>query len=211
MTRGFAAWNRDQTPSVWLLNSVVWVPQDLTPRLGRSALQRYLTAFGYGDADVSGDLASFWLTSEGTTSLKVSADDQVAFLRRLAADELPVKPSVQAHVRAILPHKTGAHGEVLAGKTGSGFLRRSDGTVDRHRRLGWFVGLLTIGNRRYVLACNMQDRSPDVTQGYAGSVARRLCERISHDRGLFLATAPSNSGTTSLMSSLTMQKALWAE
>ena len=48
-------------------------------------MQQYIDAAGYGNQELSGKIDSFWLDG----SLKISADEQVTFLKRLYQNDLP--------------------------------------------------------------------------------------------------------------------------
>lgn len=56
--------------------------------------QEYVTKFDYGNKDLSGDkgqnngLTNAWLSS----SLGISSLEQIAFLQKMLADKLPIKP-----------------------------------------------------------------------------------------------------------------------
>lgn len=54
--QGFMPEHRqDQTPNSWLKYSVVWVSQQITPKLGYERIKRYLSGFNYGNQDFSGE------------------------------------------------------------------------------------------------------------------------------------------------------------
>lgn len=140
-------------PTQWEANSVVWFSQELTRRLGAARFKAYVERFGYGNRDVRGNpgkrdgLTQSWLMS----SLAVSADEQVAFLRRMLAHRL-VSPGAHAATEAIVPAFEGTGGWRVHGKTGSGWLRDAAGRVDRRVPLGWFVGWADKGGRRVLFA-----------------------------------------------------------
>jgi beta-lactamase class D len=101
----------------------------------------YVDRIGYGNRDMSGDpgknngLSNAWLIS----SLAISTDEQVAFLRRMLARTL-LSAQACARTEAILPVFEGSGGWQVHGKTGSGWLQHPSGEPDRTRPLGWFVG-----------------------------------------------------------------------
>lgn len=138
---GGANWLRDTNPADWLRYSVVWYSQRITRELGRERLERYLTGFRYGNADVSGDpgfdngLERAWIAS----SLKVSPREQVAFLRDLVNATLPVGPDAMEMTKRIVERRTVA-GWTLHGKTGAAFPRRADRSFDEAHGWGWYVG-----------------------------------------------------------------------
>jgi beta-lactamase class D len=150
----FRATDRQRTdPTSFEANSVIWFSREITARLGMRRFQAYVDRFGYGNRDLSGDpgknngLTHAWLAS----SLAISPDEQVAFLRRLLAHRLA---SSHAHrmTEAVLPVFPGAGGWTVHGKTGSGSLRNARGVVDENLPLGWFVGWAEKGGRRLIFA-----------------------------------------------------------
>src|SRR5690606_31094243 len=62
-------WRQPTDPARWIRHSVVWYSQRITEQLGEAELARYTTAFGYGNADTSGDpgkdngLERSWISS----------------------------------------------------------------------------------------------------------------------------------------------------
>ncbi len=133
-------------PTSWEKVSVVWYSQELTRRLGMRRFQAYVDRFGYGNRDLSGDpgkangLTRAWLGS----SLAISVEEQVAFVRRMLAHRL-VSAAAHAKTEAVIPLFDGAGGWAVHGKTGSGAL--PDG-----RYLGWFIGWAAKGRRRVAFA-----------------------------------------------------------
>ncbi|MCJ8517282.1 beta-lactamase class D [Pseudorhizobium tarimense] len=141
-------------PMSWEAESVVWYSQELTRRLGKTRFGDYVAAFAYGNADVSGGpggtdgLTEAWLMS----SLKISPDEQVDFLRRFLNGELPVSDRAMMMTKAITPRFEAADGWVAHGKTGAGRLRDVAGKPAKDRPLGWFVGWAEKEGRRVVFA-----------------------------------------------------------
>jgi beta-lactamase class D len=131
-------------PTRWEADSVVWYSQELTRKLGMQRFQAYVDRFGYGNRDLSGGLTRAWLGS----SLTISPDEQVAFLRRMLGHKL-VSARAHAQAEAVIPRFAGSGGWRVHGKTGSGGL--PDGSL-----LGWFVGWADKegggGKRRVVFA-----------------------------------------------------------
>lgn len=144
---------RRTDPTDWEFNSVVWYSQEITRRLGAARFGAFVDRIGYGNRDVSGNpgkddgLEQAWLCS----SLAVSPDEQVAFLRRLLAGRL-LSPGACARAAAIVPAFEGSGSWRVHGKTGSGWLRDGAGQIDHSEPLGWFVGWADKGPRRLVFA-----------------------------------------------------------
>lgn len=162
------AWRQAHDPRSWMTESVVWYSQQITLQLGEEKFAAYVQRFGYGNADVSGDLgkanglSSSWLGS----SLRISPDEQIGFLRRVVNHELGLKP--QAYVMsAALLHRPGAVGgwEVF-GKTGSG--------SDAGRPLGWYVGWLERDGRRVVFAQAGANSGMDVRDSFLARLPKLL-------------------------------------
>ena len=124
-----------------------------SPSDWEAKFKAYVDRFGYGNRDVSGNpgkhdgLTQSWLLS----SLTISADEQVAFLRRMLAHRLV---SARAHVQAeaVIPVFAGHGGWQVRGKTGTGWMTDAAGEADRTRPLGWFVGWANKAGRRVVFA-----------------------------------------------------------
>ncbi len=142
-------------PTSWEANSIVWFSQHLATLLGEEAFARYVAGFDYGNADVSGGLTRAWLMS----SLRISPDEQVTFLQRLLAHELPVSAEAANLTGEILP--VFAAGDwTVQGKTGAGRLPDAPGANGEARPLGWFVGWAERDGRRVVFARMMVAAGP---------------------------------------------------
>lgn len=169
---GYAAWDerwkRTTTPMTWMGDSVVWYSQQLTRTLGVKRFQEYVDRLDYGNRDLSGNpgsggnpgqgdgLTHAWLSS----SLRISASEQVAFLRRLVRHELPVSKTAIDQTMAIMP-SVEIDGWRISGKTGTGSRRLANGTNDREKQVGWFVGWATRDGRTLVFARLLEDEGPE--------------------------------------------------
>ncbi len=128
--RSREGWNRDHDLRSAMKQSVVWYYQELARRVGPDRMQKWVSALRYGNEDISGGIDRFWLES----SLRISPDEQVDFLGRLHAGELPVSPRSIAIVKEILLQDAPGPGIVYRGKTGS---CQDPGAPQPH---GWWVG-----------------------------------------------------------------------
>jgi beta-lactamase class D len=137
------SWNRDHDLASAIANSVVWYYQELARRVGADSMKKYVDAMHYGNRDISGGIDHFWLGS----SMKISADEQVAFLRKLAEGKLPFsKRSLDIVSRITIVEQTPEY--TLHGKTG--FANSPDSSV-----VGWFVGWIERGKDLYCYALNL--------------------------------------------------------
>lgn len=158
-------------PQRWLKDSIVWYSQELTKKLGPDKFQRYVDMFEYGNRDLSGDpgknngLTSAWLSS----SLKISPVEQVAFVRGILSQKFPVKNTANKLAESIMPRFKAGDWNIY-GKTGSGYLRTADGSLDRDHQEGWFVGWADRADQKYIFASFLADDGK--TEGYAGPRVR---------------------------------------
>lgn len=158
-------WKQDQTPKSWMKESCVWYSQVLTKQLGMEKLQAYVTKFDYGNKDLSGDkgqnngLTNAWLSS----SLKISSLEQVAFLEKILAGKLPIKPHAIAMTKNILFVEELKNGWKFYGKTGMGSLLNSDGTKNPDLYHGWFIGWIEKGDRRIIFSNHIEDDKKEET------------------------------------------------
>jgi len=163
-TQPLPAWERDHTLATAVRDSVVWYFQRVAAGVGEKAMQGYLDAVGYGNRDMSGGLTRFWLGS----SLKISPDEQVAFLRRLYGGELPFDCRSVDIVKKILVQDE-QRGVVFSGKTGSC-------DAGGEKRVGWFVGRQASPTADYIFATRIvgPDRGLPRGQGPDGIHAREI-------------------------------------
>jgi metallo-beta-lactamase class B len=178
-------------PSSWLQDSIVWYSQEITRKLGPVRFADYVGRLAYGNQDVSGDpqkkdgLTQAWLGS----SLAVSADEQADFVRRLLNQQLPVSQQALAKTRAIVPAYGAGDGWVVHGKTGSGWLRDSQGHLDYDRPLGWFVGWADKGSRQTVFV-RMEVRAGSQEPALGLALREAFLKELPT-----LMPAPVNAGT----------------
>jgi beta-lactamase class D len=149
-------WNRDHTVLSALKPSVLWFFQRIASRVGAERMRPWLEKMHYGNADVSGSITRYWVNG----TLRVSPDEQVDFLRRFYARELPLNPEFARLVEDALvqaagtvQNARGVHalttswpaGTVLNAKTGAT-------TIANGGSVSWLVGALTAGRGRHVFA-----------------------------------------------------------
>lgn len=148
------AWKQPTDPARWMRESVVWYSQQVTSNLGLERFNGYVEAFDYGNRDISGDsgkgngLTDAWLSS----SLAISPAEQVAFLQRMLAGDLPISEAAVENTAAILSYGMRPGGWHVYGKTGSGLPRDAQGSLIWSRPFGWFVGWAERDGRKVVFA-----------------------------------------------------------
>lgn len=164
--RDFAAWNRDQDLRSSMRNSTMWVYQGFARALGEARERDYLQRIGYGTADPSGDIERFWLDG----ALRISALEQVAFLRRLYRNELPFAVGHQRLVKDILVVEAGRDW-ILRAKTG--WAGRTDTQV------GWWVGWVERTDGAVFFALNMDMPGGIADTPKREAIARRVLQSIA--------------------------------
>ena len=174
-------WNRDHTVLSAMKPSVLWLFQRIAPRIGAVRMQSWLQKMEYGNADASGDITRYWVNG----TLRVSSIEQVDFLRRFYARELPVKESYARLVEDALVQTPGtvqnARGvhtlakswprhAVLNAKTGAT-------TITSGESVSWLVGALTVGGERTVFASAVWRAGGGVDQLDAARLALTTFDR----------------------------------
>jgi beta-lactamase class D len=167
-TAPFIHWWKDQTLRTAFRYSVVWYYRELASRVGAERMRELVGRLDYGNEDTSGGIERFWLGS----SLKISADEQVEFLKRLYKEELPFSKRSMGIVKEIMVLEEGP-GYKLSAKTGGGPLAEG-------RYLGWFVGFLEARGDTHFFAAQIEGP----TYVSIRDERIRLTRQILADRGL---------------------------
>ena len=156
-------WNHDQTLRSAFSVSCVWYFQELARRVGLERYQQILSKIGYGNGDVTGGVTQFWLQS----SLTISPDEQVEFLRRLHERKLPFSDKTMDTVLDIMTiSRTGQ--TIFRGKTGTA------GDANKNvATLGWFVGSVSTPSGDYIFATRITGG-----ENPSGLTARKITESI---------------------------------
>ncbi len=157
--REIESWNGDQNLRSALRNSVVWVYQNFARELGEEREQEYLKRIEYGNADASGGIDRFWLDG----GLRISAYEQIAFLKRLYRNELPFRVEHQRLVKDLMIVEAGP-GWILRAKTGWG--------AGMNPQVGWWVGWVERPEGAVFFALNI-----DMPKGGAGARKRQAITR----------------------------------
>lgn len=174
--------NQDHNAITFMRDSVVWFSQRVTSKLGEKKFQEYLNKFDYGNKDIRPSITTAWLANPGsdTPALRISAYEQVEFMKKLWTNTLPVSQRAMDITKKITYLETSPKGYKLSGKTGSNFY---DETRTRH--LGWFISHLQKGNEEYIAVINFRDMLPSKEEGYGGPKAKAIEKKILEDSGLW--------------------------
>ena len=143
----FVHWAQDHTLRSAIKYSVVWYYRELALLVGEQRMKKYVTAFDYGNETISGGIDNFWLNGP----LRISADEQVEFLKSFYTGRLPVsKRSIEIVKDILVLEKTPAY--KLSAKTGGG-------SIAEGKYIGWFVGYLETNGNVYFFATNIEGAS----------------------------------------------------
>lgn len=174
--------NQDHNAITFMRDSVVWFSQRITTKLGEKKFQDYLNKFEYGNKEIRPSLTTAWLANPGsdTPALRISAYEQVEFMKRLWTNTLPVGQRAMDLTKKITYLETSPKGFKLNGKTGSNFYDKA-----RRMHFGWFISHLERGDQEYIAVINMSDVIPSDEEGYGGAKAKAILKRILEDSGLW--------------------------
>ncbi|HYE13734.1 MAG TPA: penicillin-binding transpeptidase domain-containing protein [Pyrinomonadaceae bacterium] len=143
-TAPFNTWWQDQTLRTAFKRSAVWYYRELALMVGEKRMKEMVSKLGYGNEDISGGLDRFWLGS----TLKISADEQVEFLKAFHQGRLPVSERSVGIVKEIMVIEETPEYK-LSGKTGGG-------PLGERRFLGWLVGFLETKDNTHFFAIQIE-------------------------------------------------------
>lgn len=143
--KGVDAWNRDQTLETAFPVSCVWFYQELAKRVGNQKYLAYLKKLGYGNEMTGPEVTTFWLEGD----LKISAKEQVSFLKKLYTESLPYSKGNIKLLKKIMIVEENPQFTIRA-KTG--WAMRTD------PQQGWYVGYVETKRDIWFFATNIEIR-----------------------------------------------------
>ena len=162
----FEAWNADQTLQSAMNSSVNWYFQTVDEQLGVSDIYSYIQEIGYGNKNMCGDPATYWMES----SLKICPVEQVELLTRLQNNSFGFAPENINAVKDAICLSCSDAGKFY-GKTGTG-------RVDGQDVNGWFVGLIEATDNTYFFAASIgADR--DATGSIAAEITMSVLSELN--------------------------------
>jgi len=139
-------WNRDLTLENAFKVSCVWCFQELARRVGKEKYRDYLSKSAYGELHEPFEVTTFWLDG----SLKISAMEQVEFLKRVYQRSLPFSASSYKALQEIM----------VVEKTPTFTIRAKTGWATKLKpSIGWYVGYIETLNDVWFFAANMEIRN----------------------------------------------------
>lgn len=134
----FAGHNQDQTLRSAMRYSTLWVYQGFARQLGERRARDYLRQIAYGNADPTTSHGDYWVDG----NLRISAFEQVAFLRQLYRNALPFQGAHQRLVKDVMIREA----------TPTWILRAKTGWEGRY---GWWVGWVETDDGAVFFALNI--------------------------------------------------------
>jgi beta-lactamase class D len=132
----------DQTLESAFKVSCVWCYQEIARLVGSERYVSSLAINDYGNQQVGDQVDQFWLNGD----LRISAIEQVGFLKRLHDYALPYRREYVDIVKEIMLDESGIDYAIYAksGWTGSSL------------HVGWYVGYVEKGDKTWLFAMNMR-------------------------------------------------------
>ena len=168
-------WRRDHTLDTAIKWSVRPIFERTARLVGRTRMREALASFGYAADAFDGDGTPFWVDGD----LVVSPLEQLAFLRRFFANNLPLDARHMSVVRDALRTPPG---EITLGVgvrpfvldwPGATIVRAKTGnTTVKGERVSWLVGALELNGETWVFAARARSRGT-LAPTAGADVARR--------------------------------------
>lgn len=139
----FKSWEQDMTLPQAFKASNVAVYHTIAKRVGIETYKEKLKAFGYGNQNPGETTEErFWLTGP----IRISAADQVEFLRKLSSQSLPIRPETFQQICSMM--------EVRGGDNFRLFVKSGWAGPD-DPQIGWWVGWVEKERVNYPFALNI--------------------------------------------------------
>lgn len=140
--REWSSWNRDQSLESAFPISCVWFYQELARRVGDSRYLFHLDKMQYGNQKTGPDVTTFWLEGD----IRISAREQIDFLKKLYKGQLPYKKEHLKILKRIM----------VVDETPKYIIRAKTGWVMRtEHQIGWYVGYVEKSGQVWFFAANI--------------------------------------------------------
>jgi beta-lactamase class D len=140
------SWNKDLTMEEAFKRSALPYYQEVARRIGKDTMQFWLDSLKYGNKKIVSPVDVFWLNN----TLKITADEEMGFVKKLYFNQLPFQKRTQEIVKKVMIQETNANYQ-LAYKTGTG-------TLENGRTLCWIVGWVEENRHPYFFVMNMDGK-----------------------------------------------------
>lgn len=144
--KGMPQWNQDQTLKTAFQYSCVWCYQEFAQKIGLVKYQHYLKQLHYGNEQISHNVTTFWLKGE----LKITAKEQISFLKKLYSNDLPFK---RVHLDTLKSIMIEEENELYTLRAKTGW------ATSEKPNHGWYVGYIQMPNDVWFFATNIITKS----------------------------------------------------
>lgn len=159
-------WNQNQTLKSSMKYSCIWVYFGFAEKIGIDKYYDYVRAFDYGNKDLTGPPTRFWLAG----LFRISANEQIQFLRKFYNNDLPVsKSSIEKVKSIIILEETNSY--MLSGKTGGG-------RITDENNIMWLVGYIEKDNKPYFYALNFESDEWDKTKDGRYEITKSILREL---------------------------------
>jgi len=159
--RTFSGHNQDQDLRSAMRYSTLWVYQRFAAQIGEVQAGKYLNSVDYGNADQSATAGDYWVDG----NLRISAEEQVAFLQRLYRNQLPFPVEHQRLVKDLMINEADPEW-ILRAKTGW------------EGRYGWWVGWVEWREGPVFFALNIDTPNRTGDLGKRQTIAKAVLRSI---------------------------------
>lgn len=135
--RSYKPWNKDQNLQSAISISCVWCYQIFAKKIGNEKYLTYLKKISYGNEKTGSNVSTFWLEGD----IKISAFEQIKFLKKLYKNDLPFKEKFIDITKKILTVDKNSEYTIKAKSGWTG-------------KLGWYVGYIEKKGRVWFFALN---------------------------------------------------------
>lgn len=139
-------WNKDLTMEEAFKRSALPYYQEVARRIGKDTMQFWLDSLKYGSKKIVSPIDRFWLDN----TLKITADEEMGFVKKLYFNQLPFQKRTQDIVKKVMVQEENANFK-LAYKTGTG-------TLENGKTLCWIVGWVEENRHPYFFVMNMEGK-----------------------------------------------------
>lgn len=167
--RRIKAWNKPHSLRSGIIVSSVPTYQELARRIGLDQMATFVAKAGYGNQQIGDVVDMFWLRGP----LQISAYEQIDFLKRLHARDLPF---AQDNLEATIDILEVDRGDnwVLRAKTGW--------AINTKPSIGWYVGWLELQTDTYVFALNIDMLDSKMHLNSRMAIAKQALQRITGEQ-----------------------------
>lgn len=167
--RRIKAWNKPHSLRSGIIVSSVPTYQELARRIGLDEMASFVAKADYGNHQIGDVVDMFWLRGP----LQISAYEQIDFLKRLHARDLPfARDNLEATID-ILEVDRGDNW-VLRAKTGW--------AINTKPAIGWYVGWLELQDDTYVFALNIDMLDSKLHRKSRTTIAKQALQRMTGEQ-----------------------------